>query len=166
MAEVRKVAADIDRFAKGLNQIARGLLKEEGEKLVRYIKFSKFRAGGKPGPRSIVNRTGQLQSTLKSIVKFSGRGLTMEISMSGPQARILEEGGTTRPHEIRPKRRGGVLYFFWPKVGAFVAFKKVNHPGSRFIARRIIERSFEERSTQIAKNVENGMLKEWEQRVG
>jgi len=166
MAEVRKVAADIRRFEKGFNQIARSLLKEEGEKLVRYIKFSKFRAGGKPGPKSIVSRTGALEGSLRSIVNFTSTGLKMEISMEGVQARILEEGGVTRPHVIRPKRAGGVLAFFWPKVGAFVQFKKVNHPGSRFLPRRIIERSFEERSTQIAINMEKAMLKEWERRIG
>lgn len=166
MATVRKVAADIDRFEKGLNNIARDVLREEGEKLIRYIKFSKFRRGGAPGPRSIVSRTGALEGSLKSIVKFAGRGLTLEISMEGPQARILEEGGTTRPHVIRPKRAGGALAFFWPAIGKFVVFKKVNHPGSRFLPRRIIERSFEERSSQIILNTERAMLKEWEQRVG
>lgn len=44
-----------------------------------------------------------------------------------PYATYNTEG--TRPHEIRPVR-AGALAFFWEKVGRFVFFMKVNHPGN------------------------------------
>lgn len=41
-------------------------------------------------------------------------------------AMSLESGA--RPHTITA-RNASALFFFWPKVGANVAFKSVNHPG-------------------------------------
>lgn len=164
MVEFRKVAAEVQKFEKGLNNIAAAIMREEGEKLVRFIKKSKFRKGGDPGPDYIVSRTGALEGSLKQVVRFQGGGIVLEISMTGKQARILEEGGKTKAHPIRPKTRGGVLAFDWPKVGKFVFFKKVNHPGSTFKARDVMGRSFEEKSTQIVKDVEKAMAREWNNR--
>lgn len=36
----------------------------------------------------------------------------------------------TNPHIIVPKKLGGRLVFFWPKVGHVVALRKVTHPGN------------------------------------
>lgn len=44
------------------------------------------------------------------------------------QAATTDKGA--RPHVIRPRRRGGLLVFYWPKAGGVVAFRKVNHPGN------------------------------------
>lgn len=44
------------------------------------------------------------------------------------QARTTDEGSP--PHIIRPRKRGGKLVFYWPKVGRVVAFPYVNHPGN------------------------------------
>ena len=162
---VRKLAADIRKFDRGYRRFSKGVLEEEGEKLIRFIKRTKFRSAGNPGPKSIVSRTGRLEGSLRAITKFAGKGLTLEIEMSGVQARILEEGGTTRPHIIRA-RRAAALAFFWAKAGNFVFFKRVHHPGSRFKPRRILSRSFEQRSTQLVRNIERELLKEWERRIG
>lgn len=42
---------------------------------------------------------------------------------------FLEFG--TKPHVILPKKPGGVLAFYWEKIGEFVFLKKVNHPGTK-----------------------------------
>jgi hypothetical protein len=42
----------------------------------------------------------------------------------------LEDG--TRPHVIAAKN-AAALYFFWDKLGKFVSFKQVNHPGFKGI---------------------------------
>jgi hypothetical protein len=174
MPTVKKVAASIRKFEKGFNNEARTFLADEGEKLLDYIRRTKFRRGrtftGRDRlitTKSIVSRTGKLEKSLKAVTRFKRGGIVLEISMTGPQARILEEGGTTRPHVIRPKRLGGVLAFPWAAAGpGMFFFKKVNHPGSKFVARRIFERSFEERSSNLVKNIEKKMLKSWERRVG
>jgi hypothetical protein len=43
-------------------------------------------------------------------------------------AEFVDEG--THPHTIVPKRRGGVLVFYWPRVGRVVYLKRVSHPGN------------------------------------
>lgn len=45
-----------------------------------------------------------------------------------PQSNWTEEG--TQPHVITPRGEGYPLRFYWPKVGADVAFMRVNHPGN------------------------------------
>jgi hypothetical protein len=165
MAEFRKVAAQVRKFEKGLNNIARAVLKEQGNELVNYIKKTKFRSSGDPGPDYIVSRTRALEGSLRSVAKFRKGGVVLEISMTGVQARILEEGGKTKAHPIRP-RGASVLAFPWAKRGGeFVFFGKVNHPGSVFTARDVMGRSFEERSTQIIKEAERLMAREWEARI-
>lgn len=52
-----------------------------------------------------------------------------------PYAIFVHEG--TQPHEI-VARNASVLSFYWPKVGAMVAFPRVMHPGNapnRFLLR-------------------------------
>lgn len=39
--------------------------------------------------------------------------------------------GGTPPHEIMPHTPGGVLAFFWERVGSDVAFASVHHPGTK-----------------------------------
>ena len=35
----------------------------------------------------------------------------------------------TPAHDIRPRRPGGMLRFYWNRVGRVVHFKRVRHPG-------------------------------------
>jgi hypothetical protein len=57
-------------------------------------------------------------------------------------ARIQELGGTTRPHLITVKR-ARFLVFYWKKVGAKVAFVRVNHPGSKIPAKPYLRPAIE-----------------------
>jgi len=41
---------------------------------------------------------------------------------------FVHEG--TKAHDIKPKGPGYPLRFFWPKVGKWVAFMSVRHPGT------------------------------------
>jgi len=56
----------------------------------------------------------------------------------------LEEG--TRPHEIRA-RNASALFFFWEKMGANVAFQRVQHPGTR--AYRFVGNAFDAMEAEI-----------------
>lgn len=73
------------------------------------------------------NKTGALTASMKwktwEPSKFAWRG---SLTTSAPYAVYVDSG--TRPHKINAKP-GGMLKFYWPKVGAWVAFKSVNHPG-------------------------------------
>jgi hypothetical protein len=73
-------------------------------------------------------RTGALAKSIKWTRGVSPRGITFTTGSSKPYAGFMEKG--TRPHPIRPKRAGGFLVFFWPKVGRTVFLRSVNHPGT------------------------------------
>lgn len=67
--------------------------------------------------------------------------------------------GGTEPHPIRPKV-ASVLAFFWPKVGRGVAFRRVNHPGSKAKDFRLaaVQQAFDEMAIQ---DVANRIITEW-----
>ena len=74
--------------------------------------------------------TGALkQMTTVSGLKSSSVGPVVEARVAVPYASYTIPPGT-QPHIIRPVR-AKALAFFWPKVGKFVFFAKVNHPGYR-----------------------------------
>lgn len=156
---VKKAAAEVEKFAKGLNNIARELLREEGDELIKYIRRTKFRRGGPPDPSFIVSRTGTMERSLTTVVKFQGNGLLLEITMEGvtPAAAPSVEDGS-RSYTIRPKR-ARVLAFMVNNRLVFT--QRVRHPGIR--ARRVLSRSFEERSTAIVRRLEKNMEREWEE---
>lgn len=56
------------------------------------------------------------------------RGAESVMVWDAPYASFVDGG--TRPHTIRA-RNAPWLVFFWPRVGRVVAFKSVNHPGTR-----------------------------------
>lgn len=161
---IEKVAANLAIFEKGYKRFAQGVLREAGALLVEHIRSKKFRRSGDPGPTYIVNRTGRLSASLRATVTNKGGRLVLALHMDGKQARILEEGGKTRPHLIRAKR-ASVLSFFWPKIGRQAFFYEVHHPGSTFKARRVLASSVEEKGTDILLFVEKEVAKEWERRL-
>lgn len=59
----------------------------------------------------------------------SGTRTTIKLRNPSPIAGYTDKG--TEPHVIVPRRRGGRLVFFWPKVGATVFLRRVHHPGSK-----------------------------------
>jgi len=73
--------------------------------------------------------TGPLYQSVK--VETTDKSATVSTT-DIPYARILEEGGTTRPHPIVP-RTAAMLAFEGP--AGLVFAKRVNHPGSNIPAR-------------------------------
>lgn len=72
-------------------------------------------------------RPGTLRdSIVKRVVEENGVPAVL-VGSADPVALWVHEG--TSPHEIRPRRKPR-LVFFWPKAGRVVAFKKVDHPGT------------------------------------
>jgi hypothetical protein len=57
----------------------------------------------------------------------SGPTIRARVWNAKPYGIAVHDG--SRPHEIRA-RRAPYLVFFWEKVGHWVRFKKVNHPGT------------------------------------
>lgn len=77
-------------------------------------------------------KSGELQGSIRH---ERGRTVITPSSVRGRiiapviQARTTDQGSP--PHEIRPKRAGGLLVFYWPKVGRTVFLPRVSHPGNR-----------------------------------
>lgn len=73
-------------------------------------------------------QTGALSSRTHGRLEESPGEFRMVLANPQVYSRILELGGRTRPHIIRPKTEGGVLAF--ERGGETVFARFVNHPGS------------------------------------
>lgn len=105
--------------------------KEDAKKRAQKV----LRAAKQEAP---VGKTGELAN---SITVTQSRETTgqwsagFDVTANAPYAVFVHEG--TRPHKIVGHP---LLAFFWPKVGRFVAFHSVNHPGTkpnRFLVRAL-----------------------------
>ena len=106
-----KAARNLGLFQAGMKQtVARSLREESGPRILAHIRQRYFRKRGKPGPDYIVSRSGRLESSLELTVQLRSEGAIMRVKMYGPQAKILEYGGTTRPHTICAKPGRVLLY--------------------------------------------------------
>lgn len=76
-----------------------------------------------------VGKTGELRAGLKMEQSRDVKGQWAsgyDVISTAPHSLFVIKG--TRPHKITGNP---LLGFFWPKVGAFVVFRSVNHPGTR-----------------------------------
>ena len=80
--------------------------------------------------RALANkRTGNLVKSISSTRTTLANGnLQFNAGSAVGYALFVDQG--TKPHTIRAKN-APALVFFWPKVGRVVAFKSVQHPGTR-----------------------------------
>jgi hypothetical protein len=75
-----------------------------------------------------VGETGRLRSgTGVRLVSQVANRVTAEAVIEADYAEIVVGG--SRPHVIRANR-AQALRFYWPKRGAVVFFRSVNHPGT------------------------------------
>lgn len=117
------------------------MLSEPGGEVVTYqsataakvVTIAKRRVGvNKPRPGGETG--GKLKRSIRQRFRVGGRFLNPAIDVEAgrnPPLRYAywhHEGGD--PHEIRPKRRN-MLVFFWEKKGDWAWFQLVNHPGNR-----------------------------------
>ncbi len=101
-----------------------------GRRLVRYaqreapVATGRLRRNIKPSP---FRMTGP----------YKGEGGAYVDKSDVPYAGYVMYG--TRPHVIRCRRPAYALHFYWKRVGAWVFFDHVNHPGTK--ANRFLERA-------------------------
>jgi hypothetical protein len=117
--DLEKVRVDNKRLMDRIRTVA-----EESFRLGARQALSELRANP-----PFKTRTGRLIKSTRADVISGGLSLTVKIRASAPYASYLEHG--TDPHVIRPRGIGGLLTFYWNKVGSVVHFKKVNHPGTK-----------------------------------
>ena len=73
-------------------------------------------------------RSGKLQDSVGHEVQERWGEHRLKFTASAPYASFVERG--TKAHPIHPKRPGGMLRFYWEKLGKWVSLKRVNHPGT------------------------------------
>lgn len=131
---------------KLINQTATGVLLELADAGKFAVDYVKAHPTFKP-------RSGELQAKTRWI-PFRGRSI--KIQNTAPHNHFVEYG--TKPHVIRPRRKGGSLRFV--VKGKVVFAKRVNHPGTRplkFLYRattaagRILQQGIENRMQRAAR---------------
>ena len=87
------------------------------------------------------SRTGRFRKTIKPYARNFVAGVEFaDYPKLGQKLRKWIIGGT-KPHIIRA-RRAKALHFYWARVGRWVSFKRVRHPGTKpndFIGRGVRE---------------------------
>lgn len=90
--------------------------------------------GGPPHGRTGINySTGELASGIVANYTHTRSGPTGNLEshvIAIPEHALIVHQGSV-PHVIVPRRPGGLLRFFWTKLGVFYTGKKVNHPGTQ-----------------------------------
>jgi len=111
-------------------------------------------------------RTGSPTLSLKTIraaLSRSERAWVGGIKIKG-MAAIMEQGGSTAPHIIRP-RTAAYLYFPSPG-GGLIRASSVRHPGSRIRRYPVIERAQKRTLPEVKKAMERAVAKLFEERFG
>lgn len=84
-------------------------------------------------------RTGKMAEQIDWKREVAKRGIVARIGTPVRYAAVQELG--SKPHEIRPKKPGGMLVFHWAKVGHMVYLRRVWHPGTKPV--RFLQRALE-----------------------
>ena len=124
--------------------VLKGLLRtmdKQNQLSVSYIQRNYMSLPG-DGPTSSTStrvHTNRLRSSMRaSQATLSGDGIVSAIGSNVVYAAILEEGGTTKPHVIRPRNKKALAF-------GGKCYVQVNHPGSRFEGRHFTRRGIEDR---------------------
>lgn len=104
-----------------------------GRSIMRLARETRFRQRAMVGKRSgllaqsiTIGDRGHWVGGIQTTV---GAGAGQR--QSGHKGYAMANDQGARPHFIRPKRAGGVLVFYWAKVGRVVRLPSVFHPGNR-----------------------------------
>lgn len=114
----------VDQFRGWNGPVGRSIMRLARETRFRQMamvgtKTGKLRASITVGSRS--RWAGGIQTTIGA---GAGQGIR------GHGYSLYNDQGAI-PHRITPRKRGGMLVFFWPKVGTVVHLRSVSHPGNR-----------------------------------
>jgi hypothetical protein len=94
-----------------------------GRSVERLAKETVFRI------RALANRrTGTMAAGMHYKKGTWSRGIEFQAGSDVDYTLFMDQG--TQAHKIKAKN-APALVFYWPKVGRVVAFKSVNHPGTK-----------------------------------
>lgn len=90
--------------------------------------------------KMVRSRTGQTRSKTYTVAPWRAGRNVRGVVRCDSRIAVIEDRGTP-PHVIAQRRGGPPLTFYWPKVGHWVRFARVNHPGtagSRFLTGALV----------------------------
>lgn len=106
------------------------VLTQVGEQVILPMLEARYDATG------LQKRTGMMKTAVSkrgapgNVFEVSDSKLTVGIDYNAvPWAKYQLEGSLA--HEIRPRKPGGLLVFFWKKLGKVVYLRRVSHPGTK-----------------------------------
>lgn len=127
--------------------------------IVRDGKELAARVRGKLSGGVLKVRSGRLLNSIRSEMVENTKEIYGRVFSRGvPYAGILERGGQTKPHIIRP-RNVRALHFMVAGAGVFAM--KVNHPGSKIPAFSYLRLSLAEMHTQLVANITEAGRPKW-----
>lgn len=74
-------------------------------------------------------KTGRLRSSIR-VEQDPDATTTVIAGLAGVTPELQYQMYGAAPHPITPRSPNGMLRFYWVKVGSYVAFRRVSHPGS------------------------------------
>lgn len=121
-----KVEVEAAEFVQYMGQMAKALdaacytaWVRQTDKAAEYMRANGYK-----------DRTGALSKSMRGVASRQG-AFQYRAVVSANERYALWVDQPTRAHIIKPKRRGYPLRFFWAKVGRYVSFMRVRHPGTR-----------------------------------
>lgn len=144
--------AALDKQRAAINDKS-AILDAIGMQVVLPMLARRYDESGLKKRTGIMKQAIAIRGAPGNIYQIDGNRLTVGVDYAVvPQSKWQLEG--TLPHEIRPKKPGGVLRFYWARIGKWVTLKRVWHPGTRA---RLIYR-MDQADIDKASDVANAMV--------
>jgi len=148
----RKIIVKSERIGAVLTGVLRLAARHNAKVVKKHMKLwpFEFEAAAIDAYPSFLNvKSGRLRGAIRGFSKVSAQRYILGLRVRGlAYATILHEGGTTRPHMIRPRKKGGTLS--WIGAGGVRRFSKGHmHPGSKFRPRPYLRKPMFKESKKL-----------------
>lgn len=123
----------VDQFRGWTGPIGRSIMRLARETRFRQRAMVGTKSGHLRASITVGERTHWAMGIQTTIGAGAGQGVAAGRGRGGRfiQGYSVYNDQGTLPHRITPRRPGGMLVFFWAKVGHVVHLRAVNHPGNR-----------------------------------
>lgn len=149
----------VDNATVRLNRLPEDARRRLRVVIVRDGKDLAARVRGKLSGGVLRIRSGRLLNSIRNEMVENTKEIYGRVFSQGvPYAAILERGGTTKAHVIRPKNVRA-LHFMVGGAGVFAM--KVNHPGSKIPAFGYMRLSLAEMRSQLIANITEAGRPRW-----
>jgi phage gpG-like protein len=141
--DAEALSAGLDRLSTQISAAVQAKMTAATAELQRHVIDDKLHG------QMLNARTGRLASAVDRLVEAKGDSIVGEVFVndSVPYAAILEQGGSTSPHDIVPDK-GKALAL--AAGGKHIFARVVHHPGSRFPARPYLASALSDETDEIA----------------